>query len=302
MGPPVYNTTELIITLTIEYIINIIGIIGNALIMLTVYTYPGLRTRSMYFLVWLSVTDMAVCLIIQSLTMVELVTFNDNCWLLTCSNYISFSLCFTSINLLALISYDRYIHLSKLNNYNRYMTSKKVRNLVIICWVPGLLIGCLLFSHTTIIIYSICVMSSGSVILLFICRCYYKSWKIFISQSRNIRDQSNNENISKRRDVNEHWKVVKSTALLIASLIIAWCPYTVFILIQEIFKHINYDIRSYKITYTLHHIVCMIGFSNSSINPFLYYWKNKRLLKGMKRFVRTKVLRLNNRVGCSNSI
>lgn len=41
------------------------AIVGNGLVMMAFYTYAELRTRSNYFLLLLSITDMTVGLVVQ---------------------------------------------------------------------------------------------------------------------------------------------------------------------------------------------------------------------------------------------
>ena len=63
--------------------------------------------------------------------------------------YICAISCGASTGLLALLGYDRYLHLSKLKNYNKYMTNKKLKALISIMFAYQTLVGCLIVHEDT---------------------------------------------------------------------------------------------------------------------------------------------------------
>ena len=50
-----------------------------------------------------------------------------------------------STGILALIGYARYLHLSQLSNYNKYMANRKLKVLISITFAYQILVGCLIF-------------------------------------------------------------------------------------------------------------------------------------------------------------
>lgn len=128
------NTSTRIPVLFIFLLLNIgtslVTIIGNFLVMVVLLYTSKLKTQSNYFLSLLVATDLAVGLVAQPVACLLVIDVLDMSQICSASNleaYICNVLCGTSIGMLALIGYDRYLHLSKLQNYNKYMRNRKLK-------------------------------------------------------------------------------------------------------------------------------------------------------------------------------
>ena len=153
---------------------SLMAILGNGLVMMAFYTYAELRTRSNYFLLFLSVTDMSVGLVVQPITFLLIIRLKLCIGRVLLIFFSTFS-CGTSFGILAVTSYDRYLHFSKLNNYNKYMTSKKCKALVLLVFVYNVLTGILVFHNDTKIIFYCGCLVSAVACNVSICFYCYKS-------------------------------------------------------------------------------------------------------------------------------
>ena len=150
---------------------SLMAIVGNGLVMMSFYTYAELRTRSNYFLLLLSIADMTVGLVVQPMISLLIIGLKLGIRQVLLMFVSTFS-CGSSFGILAVISYDRYLHLSKLNNYNKHMTSKKCTALVLLVFVYHVLTGSLVFQNGTKKLFYYCNIVSIAVCNVTICSCY----------------------------------------------------------------------------------------------------------------------------------
>ena len=107
--------------------------------------------------------------------------------------------------------------------------------------------------------------------------CYYKLWKIV----------KNNRKTTSARDrrIDKQWRAAKATGLLVLFCVASWFPYFMYRFFERFFQFTeNYCERNYRQEYVkIGGYFCLLfGCANSSINPFLYYFRNKEVRRGMQ--------------------
>ena len=135
---------------------SLVTIFGNVLVIVVLLYSSKLKTRSNYLLSLLAGTDLAVGLIAQPLAcllIIDVLDMSQMCFASNLEVYICAISCGASTGLLALLGYDRYLHLSKLKNYNKYMTNKKLKALISIMFAYQTLVGCLIVHEDTVDIF-----------------------------------------------------------------------------------------------------------------------------------------------------
>ena len=221
-------------------------------------------------------------------------SLSDDFYLAKVITYISVVFCGASALILALISYDRYLHLVKLQNYNVHMTTKRLYTMLFLCWLYPICLGLLTLSNSTISVLQGMLFVSTSIITFIIAICYWKSYKFIKEKSKTIPRKSaaqedGNEN---SRNVNHSWKLAKTFAIIIACFVVCWAPMvslSVYILVQ---RQANLSLGSFApYDNTVFYMTVLIGFSNSTINPFIYFWRSRELKGAMKQFVSTVIFR-----------
>ena len=124
-------------------LISIMATVANGLVLIIIWK-PGHHnvTSTTKLLTSLAVTDLLVGIIVSPLSSWQVLNYKLNvCEIDYARRYFSIFLGITSGLTLALISYDRYILLTKLTNYNKYMTKRKLIILLIFVWlVPTLML------------------------------------------------------------------------------------------------------------------------------------------------------------------
>ena len=285
LTPPDFRLPLKCIFLLLNIGTSLLAIIGNGLVMLALFTYPKLRKRSNYFLLYLSITDMTVALIVQPMSCALVVDFyyaGQFCIVSVLMTYFAACMCGASFGMLTLISYDRYLHLSKLNDYNKYMADKKFKALVCIVFTYPIVVGSFMFHKKTVRVFYTLVVIISLFLMGIICFCYYKSWKIVKTKSMST---------STNKKTKKQWKVTKSIGLIVLFCITSWSPLSVFTFFQEMcwFIGVDFQTKYYPENLQILYFCLLCGFANSCMNPFLYYWRKKDIRQGMQLIIFEKI-------------
>ena len=159
------------------------------------------------------------------------------------------------------------------------MTTKKLRILIAVGWIHPIIVASLIFDKRTFTINNHLTIISAVVLTSVIFLFYYKAWKI-------VKNKTMNTNSKK---INKQWKVTKSMVIILLCCFFAWSPLSIFLVFQIINDHLHrkdFQVNNLGILYFCY----LCGFSNSSINPFLYYWRNKTIKKAMRKVILEKIL------------
>ena len=278
---PNFSFSLKLLYLFINIVTSFLATLGNVLVILTFMINKKLRKPSNVFLLMLSVTDITIGVFVQPLLSVLIIDVGNSgqhCEVISVMCVVSIYMCGTGFNILAIIAYDRYLHLSKLNNYNQFMTTKKLRILIAVSWIHPIIVASLIFDKSTFTINNHLTIIGAffltSVIFLF----YYKTWKIVKNKTIN----------TKSKKINKQWKVTKSMVIILLCCFFAWSPLSIFLVFQVVNDHLhhkNFQVNNLEILYFCY----LCGFSNSSINPFLYYWRNENIKKAMRKVILEKI-------------
>ena len=214
---------------------SLVSISGNALVMLILSTNPGFKTRSNYSLLFLPGTDVVVGLVAQPITCLLVINFlylDQVCIASKILAYVCSVSCGASTGMLALISCDWYLHLSKLSNYNKYMTNRKLKVLISILFAYQILLGFLIFQEDTAIIYHYFIMGHIGTYTTILSFYYYKSWKI--AKKRNVSTTAS-------KKTKKQWRTTKSMALPVLAFVVCRSPFFLYFLFQLICQSMGID-------------------------------------------------------------
>ncbi|XP_057308191.1 alpha-1A adrenergic receptor-like [Hydractinia symbiolongicarpus] len=274
-------------------VVSVLIVAPNTLVLIMLYR--GNFTRKSYkFFVSLSLSDGLCGLTCAPLLAWQL--FHEearvNCHIELIRRYFVMLFSGSSGLMLAVIAYDRYISLTKLNNYDLYMTKIKFRFLVAICWICPALIPLLRFAGRMV------YMSLGTIIFLFgscsLFISYYcvgkavKQHKICMKKyQRDFTIHHNSRTtISKNFQVSNdgYQNIEKTVLLLIICHLICILPMFCWGTLEML--SISYQVVDLKTSQTLHVVsLFMIQFS-SCVDPVIYFLKNPRFRKGLYHMVK----------------
>ena len=202
--PPDFKFPVKFIFLLFNIGTSLVTILGNSLVMVALPCTPRLKTRSNYFLVLLAGTDLAVGLIARPTTcllVIDVLYMRQICTASNLQAYICTVSCGASMGMLAVTGYDRYRHLSRLKNYNKYMTNGNLKVLISMIFVYQTLVGCLIFHEDTAESYSYFAIGHVGTYSTILSFYYYNSWKIAKKEKISTTD----ERIKKQWRIPSQW-------------------------------------------------------------------------------------------------
>lgn len=267
-----------------------ITIAGNILVIFTVLKRHKFRQKANVFVVSLAVTDIAVAIFVMSFSILQ--QFGNMSWLtLKSVCWLSFSLdvMFTSTSIFHLMcmTVDRYIAICLPFRYHNLMCNRSVITLLIICWLLPVVISFgLIFgevhnigiqetkqcSNTCSFIVNIyyaviCGVTVFYIPSAFMLVCNLKILRNVRANRRNLCKLSKcilqQNEILMKREV----KVARTIAIMLSCFFLCWLPFFVLTIVDTL--------MNYKAGKTTVLVITWLGYMNSTINPYLYYFLNK---------------------------
>ena len=270
---------------TVNSVQALIATVGNLAVFVIFMKNPRLRTRSNYCLMSLAATDLLVGIVLEPLHVVQFFSseHRNNCGLNTVRRFLSTLLMGASIGSIAVISYDRYIHLSQTVNYIQYMPKKKVVLLLVLCWLGPLVIPAFRFASE--VAYKVFVVLYIIGVLAIMVTCYVFIIKIVKNRGRLL---SNSADSGKRNtaDIKAHVRAAKAVILIISFFIATFAPLAVYHLVTAISglvttKQVMSDVER-EVGYA---VLMTLGMANSGANPIIYYLRIPEFRSTMKRYI-----------------
>ena len=180
---------------------------------------------------------------------------------------------------LTAISVDRLLVLLLGIRYRQIVTLKRTCIITATFWILSVAAGSFHISHNRIVIwYTIIFIPSCSVISI---ASYTKIFRTLRHHQARVQDhvqqqpsQTNALNMARYR------KAANSALWVQLALAVCYVP-----------KFITLLMINYRKTYSLHVVVidgitCIILYSNSTLNPFLYCWRVREVRKAVKQTIR----------------
>ena len=226
--------------------------------------------------------------------------------------YFYFFLCVTSGLTLALISYDRYILLTKLTNYNKYMSKKKLITLLTLAWlVPALLpVFQIKIFGPYIYFLGVVICFFGVLIVLIISYCCIvrvirKKEKKVLNHAKELQlvecsndtttsekrkepksKYVNEKNMSKKLDQREkkYVALAKFVVILILCFLLLNSPVSIWTILSLI--NVKYDFFNENFMDICYITASLTAQFNSCVNPFIYFFKNPEFRRRAKSFLK----------------
>ena len=278
------ETQQQLVILALNIPLSVIAFLGNLLIIIALQKPSSLHPPSKLLLGCLVLTDLCVGLIIQPL----FVTFMNPSENLRLCYYVHriFSttgiiFCGVSLMTLTAISVDRLFALKLGIRYRQVVTLRRVRFLVAALWFYQVSISTTFYINEDFFLIAVCAEGVLCVITLTCCYC-----KIYLTlrqhhvqvQEHAHQGQLNGGGIA----INlARYKKTVSSALWVQTLyLISFIPF-------------GLTVAAYAVTgpltpslYLTLYVQFSFVFLNSSLNPFLYCWKMKKVRQAVKDTIR----------------
>jgi len=268
-----YGAHEKIVISAINGFLSVSAFLGNVLIIIAFQKVRSLHPPSKLLLSCLAITDLCVGLIAQPLYASFLLSqeHSRHCYYSAgLSNVISVTFCGVSLTMLTGISVDRLLALLLGLRYRQVVTLKRVRLLVAILWLSSVAFAiALVFYHDIVIRITYIVMLSCVVSSTF---CYIKIYVTISHHRAQIQDENHQQpNGGESLPNTARYRKTVSIALWVQMTLLAcYIPYGII----SIFALTGLRSPTFDLAWDL---TLTLLFSNSTLNPCLYYWKMRHL-------------------------
>ena len=295
-------------------LVSIMATVGNGFALIIIWK-PGRKiTSPTKLLTSLAVSDLLVGIVLSPLTcwqVLDYISLNV-CEIDYARRYFYFFLCVTSGLTLALISYDRYVLLTKLTNYNKYMSKKKLITLLTLAWlVPALLpVFQIKIFGPYIYFLGVVICFFGVLIVLIISYCCIvrvirKKEKKVLNHAKELQlvecsndtttsekrkepkiKYVNEKDMSKKLDQREkkYVALAKFVVILILCFLLLNSPVSIWTILSLI--NVKYDFFNENFIDICYITASLAAQFNSCVNPLIYFFKNPEFRRRAKSFLK----------------
>ena len=267
--------------LLLMFFIITFGVLGNALVCISVIKYSFLRKLSNYFVFSLAVSDIfvSVCVIpFDVIYWIQFPLWTLGSYLCNLWNSLFFLFLTASIFNLLAISVDRFTAVVFPLKYPVFMTLNTTKGIVFTVWIYSSTVGVLLFNllvppsgqfytfeldpnfHAFLLIGNVlcpfCVM-----VLL-----YLKIYTIARKHARKIADVSTNPTTSTlSTTISQELRIARTLGIVVCCFVICWLPFV--IINVKILLDNGVESCDMEIVDT---VVCWLAYLSCTLNPVLY--------------------------------
>ncbi|XP_031567299.1 octopamine receptor 1-like [Actinia tenebrosa] len=287
------------ITSTLLLILMVLIILGNLMVIRTVYVTPKLHCPAFYFVISLAVADFMVGFLVPLSLVYNISSEMTGKWMageIACDVWTFANIWFVCASLLNLcvVSWDRYIAVTSPLTYKFVMHGKKIKVFIVIVWSLSLLMA---------VIYTVefklseerrlCVATSGltleqtvpSVIIIYVIPTLFLLFvngrviQIARKHRRHIQIQEitvSNLSVSNPHEANRNMrlsaivnelKTFKTFVIVIGTFVLCWSPFFLLTLLNHFVE----------LPSKLPHVAVILFYVKSGLNPMIYGTHNKEL-------------------------
>ena len=276
--------------------LDLITILGNLLVCITVFSFRYLRTTTNYLILSLAFSDLLLGILVLPFSTLNTIVREWPLGSIFCNIYISTDvmLCTVSILNLFAISLERYLAVTKPLVYTRLLVFRRVMWIIGVIWLFSFLMGFvpILAGWNThdghiqnMANPSVCVFEGNKIYVLLVavgtyfaplivmCAVYIRVFIIARGQVRQINQlvrqtvrMFNKDSKSRDPRLASDSKATVTLASVVTAFAICWVPYFVLFTIKPFI--------SFTIDPNLDLFVLWLGYINSMLNPFLYGFHN----------------------------
>ena len=275
----VFNSNILVTLMVINILISITATTGNMLVLLTIWRSPHLHSPSNTLLFGLALSDLCVGLVSEPVNVgFQAVLFKNSgkitsCTLRNARTLISVFLTAVTLLTLTAMSVDRYLAIYLPLRYEQVVTEEKTRNVILCVWlISGVPLVIVVFDAMT----SYLVMTfTIAICLVIISFAWIKIYQVVRHHQVQIQDQmavaTQLFNMARFRNS------AINTLLVLVIVLLCYTPF----LVSKIFLTVKFK-RSNVVFLEITYIFVLL---NSSLNPFVYFWRQRDLRAKARQLV-----------------
>ena len=197
-------------------ILSLLTVVINAVVLITLLKYEALKIPSFKLLRSLALSDFLTGAFAGSMAAVQLLKeyTETDCFVDMVCTYLEFLFIGTSALTLACISYDRYLHLSKLNKYR--MSNRRIYVFMSICWLIPIAV-IIITALVNFYISSIVIVTLAVIVLITLTSSYIS---ILVALKRHGKQCESTGNNNQRR-------AARTVIIILSCFLIMFLPYLI---------------------------------------------------------------------------
>ena len=275
----VFSSKRLISLMILSTFISITATIGNLLVLVTIWRTPHLHSPSNTLLFGLALSDLCVGLVCEPLYVgFQAVLFKNagkitSCTLVNTRTLISTFLTGVTLLTVTAMSVDRYLAIYLHLRYEQVVTENGARKVILCLWfISSLPLVIMIFHPKTSFWLARTTIAVCLVIISFV---WIKIYQVVRHHQAQIQDQmavaSQSFNMARFRNS------AINTMLVLAIVLLCYTPF----LVSSIF--ISANLNSSNVLFI--EITYLFVVLNSSLNPLVYFWRQRDLRARAKQLV-----------------
>ena len=276
----IVNSKVLITSMVLNTFISITATIGNLLVLMTIWRSPRLHSPSNTLLFGLALSDLCVGVISEPLEVgFQAVLFNNSgkitsCTLMKIRNLISLFLTLVTLLTITAMSVERYLPIYLHLRYEQQVTVKKTRKVILCLWLISSLPSVMMAFDQAMTSYLVMTLIIA-VCLIIISFVWIKIYQVVKHHLAQIQDQLTvaSQSFNMVRFKNSAIK----TMLVLIIVLVCYTPLLV--------SNICFTANLIPLDVVLLEICYIFVLLNSSLNPFVYFWRQRDLRAQAKQLV-----------------
>ena len=286
--------SHLILWAAVTSILSPVTIVANSVLIYGLFKTHQLNTITNTFILIMNISDLCTGIFVLPLIVV-MISLKDT--LRSCNfelfvQYIALLFGYFSFFMLMCISTDRYIHVTKLNKYNKFMNPRRMKIATVLSFVSSALMSYLPISLPIFWLKVALHLSdlSGVSLMLFLYSLVLRKIAIHTEKfKRMLEELGKSESTS--RETRKELSATKTVRFVLGALLVLYLPYNICSIVWTYYKYgrkVNPPFFLNIITYWSYIVV----FSNTAINAAIFGYGNSTV----RRYVFKRFYRVGNHV------
>ena len=274
-----YNLKMLAALMILNTFISITATIGNLLVLVTIWRTPHLHSPSNTLLFGLALSDLCVGIVCEPLFVgFQAVLFKNSGKITSCTLFNTLTLISTFLTAVTLLtvtamSVDRYLAIYLHLRYEQVVTENRARKVILCLWfISSVPLFIIIFDPMTSYLALTLIIAVCLVIMSFV---WIKIFHVVRHHQAQIQDQMAAAmqpfNMARFRNS------AINTMLVLVIVLLCYTPF----LVLKIFLTVTFNFSNFVFVEITYLFVVL----NSSLNPLVYFWRQRDLRARAKQLV-----------------
>lgn len=269
----------LIVNCALNTPLSLTAILGNTVVIYSIWNNPFLHSPSNMLLFGLAICDLCVGITVQPFYIIYQSFYLTNrlqTWRATMEvfNIISNLICGVSFLTTTAISIDRYLAIHLHLRYRELVTMRRAIAVLVALWIISAFVASTLIWNSNITFFA--VASVIAVCLFVTFGVYVKIFTVVRHHRRRIQACQRSQTTQQFGNPRNFVKSAISMFYVCFIHLLCYLPYFIFLILRDMYKKNTFTILATEFAQTL-------IFLNSSLNPIVYCWRLGEIRVAVKR-------------------